>query len=104
MKKSIEEAAKISAKSYDGIDYNIAFNGHDIEESFYDGFIEGAKWQAKKSPWISVEDRLPDTDSGQSLYEVLVQTRDHRYKVEVNVYVERMAEKGEIMHCMSIPE
>ena len=24
------------------------------------GFKEGARWQAKQSPWISIEERLPD--------------------------------------------
>lgn len=29
-------------------------------ECFRKGFKEGAKWQAKQSPWISIEERLPD--------------------------------------------
>lgn len=29
-------------------------------ECFRKGFKEGAKWQAKQSPWISVEERLPN--------------------------------------------
>lgn len=29
-------------------------------ECFRIGFKEGAEWQAKQSPWISVEDRLPE--------------------------------------------
>ena len=32
-------------------------------------FIAGAEWQAKQSPWISVKDRLPQTDD--DLYIVL---------------------------------
>lgn len=54
--KLLEQAAKINAKSYDFVDHNIAYNGHDIEESFSDGFIEGAKWQSK---WINFENESP---------------------------------------------
>lgn len=30
-----------------------------MDASKYEPFIAGAKWQAKQSPWISVEERLP---------------------------------------------
>ncbi len=45
-------------------------------ECFRIGFKEGTQWQAKQSPWISVEERLPNTDNGQSLYEVLVKMNE----------------------------
>lgn len=70
----------------------------------HDKFIAGAQWQAKQSPWIRVEDRLPDTDNGQSLYEVFVKMNDGRYYVVVNIDVENMAEIGEVTQWMSIPE
>lgn len=50
MKQTLEEAAKQGAEGY-----NIV--GQTIYKS---GFRDGAEWQAKQSPWISVEDRLPD--------------------------------------------
>lgn len=37
-----------------GLDY--PFDGTDMTNAF----VAGAAWQAKQSPWISVEDRLPD--------------------------------------------
>ncbi len=55
MKETVEEAGKINAKNYDNVDYNIAFNGHEVEKAFYDGFISGAEWKSKQSPWISVQ-------------------------------------------------
>lgn len=67
-------------------------------------FIAGAKWQAEQSPWISVKERLPDTDNGQSLYEVFVKTCDGRYNVACNVSVEFLAERGEVTHWMPIPK
>ena len=37
-----------------GVDVSSAF------PAYYQGFIAGAEWQAKQSPWISVEERLPE--------------------------------------------
>ena len=28
--------------------------------AYYHGFIAGAEWQAKQSPWVSVKERLPE--------------------------------------------
>lgn len=39
----------------------ISKNETSIEADFFcDGFIEGADWQKKQSPWISTEERLPE--------------------------------------------
>ena len=37
-------------------------------ECFRKGFKEGAKWQAKQSPWISVEDKLPSLNQKVIVY------------------------------------
>lgn len=50
MKQTLEEAAKQGAEGY-----NIV--GQTIYKS---GFRDGAEWHATQSPWISVEERLPD--------------------------------------------
>lgn len=31
-------------------------------DEFKEGFVAGTEWQAKQSPWISVEERLPEKD------------------------------------------
>lgn len=31
---------------------------------YLDGFKDGAEWQAKQSPWISVKERLPGKNTG----------------------------------------
>lgn len=67
-------------------------------------FKLGAQWQAKQSPWISVEERTPEHDNGQSLCEVLVKTCDGRCCVVANIDVEDMAERGEVTHWCAIPE
>lgn len=50
MEQTLEEAAHSFAESRSS---GSAF------PAYYAGFIAGAEWQAKQSPWISVEDRLP---------------------------------------------
>ena len=39
--------------------------------AYYQGFIAGAEWQSKQSPWISVKERLPE--EGQP---VLIRLKD----------------------------
>lgn len=49
-RQTVEEAAHLFAESRSS---GSAF------PAYYQGFIAGAEWQAKKSPWISVKERLP---------------------------------------------
>ena len=77
MKQTVEEAAKEFAKSVidsfgtNGVPSSIS----DIEKMIALGFENGAEWQANQSPWISVEERLPD----KNVYDwVLVIVRDKR--------------------------
>lgn len=59
MKQTVEDAAK----------ENILFNhrtvdrtlsGKDLAKFGEINFVQGAKWQSKQSPWISVKERLPE--------------------------------------------
>lgn len=59
MKQTVEEAAR----------ENILFNhrtvdrtliGKDLAKFGEINFVQGAEWQSKQSPWISVEERLPE--------------------------------------------
>lgn len=59
MKQTVEEAAR----------ENILFNhrtadrtlsGKNLAQFGEINFIQGAEWHAKQSPWISIEERLPD--------------------------------------------
>lgn len=55
MKQTVEEAAKEYSLQW-------AWNSQpDMWQSEKD-FKAGAEWQAKQSPWISVEERLPEED------------------------------------------
>jgi hypothetical protein len=49
-RQTVEEAAHFFAESRSS---GSAF------PAYYQGFIAGAEWQAKQSPWVSVEERLP---------------------------------------------
>lgn len=67
MKQTVEEAAdecRIAiALSLDKSCFDIdecQDAGLSYDELVYNSFITGAKWQEKQSPWISVEERLPE--------------------------------------------
>ena len=59
MVQAVEEAAKeyLSQFPWEG-GYELA--SHICEFDFKAGFKAGAEWQAKQSPWVSVEERLPE--------------------------------------------
>ena len=59
MKQTVEEAAR----------ENILFNHRTVDRTLFGkdlakfgemNFVQGAEWQAKQSPWISVNERLPE--------------------------------------------
>ena len=65
MKQTVEEAAR----------ENILFNHRTVDRTLFGkdlarfgeiNFIQGAEWQSKKSPWISVKERLPE-DTNEKL-------------------------------------
>ncbi|MFV0325349.1 MAG: DUF551 domain-containing protein [Bacteroides xylanisolvens] len=83
MKQTLEEAAKRYAdKMYYPADRGV------LHKETQKDFIAGAKWHAKQSPWISVEERLPE--EGQEvivLYEyvstLMVETSFYHKEYEV---------------------
>lgn len=58
MKQTVEEAA-IESCVIDRSIYNDEYQPY-----YLDGFKDGAEWQAKQSPWISVKERLPGKNTG----------------------------------------
>lgn len=61
MKQTVEEAAK----------ENILFNHRTVDRTLFGkdlakfgemNFVQGAEWQSKQSPWISVNERLPENE------------------------------------------
>lgn len=65
MKQTVEEAAR----------ENILFNHRTVDRTLFGkdlakfgemNFVQGAEWQSKQSPWISVNERLPE--EGQKVF------------------------------------
>ncbi len=79
MKQTVEKAAHSFAESR---------SSGSLFPAYYQGFIAGAEWQAKQSPWISVEERLPETNK-----EVLVLCR--RKRSGVCFVIENAYENGD---------
>lgn len=48
----------------------------DIKEMIANGFNSGAEWLSKQSPWISVEERLPEYSCW-----VFVAGKDYKYRI-----------------------
>lgn len=71
----------------------------------YDAFVAGAAWQAKQSPWINVEERLPEKDglrvwvkSSLLNYQPLVYSKGKFYaRLSDGAY------DGGVTHWMPIP-
>lgn len=77
---------------------------HVVETYMRKVFASGVEWQKKQSPWISVKEQLPETNDGQSLYEVVVVTSDRRFLVVVNIEVEHLVRLLGVTHWMNIPQ
>lgn len=66
-------------------------------------YAKGYEDGTKQSPWISVKEQLPETNDGQSLYEVVVVTSDRRFLVVINTEVEHLVGLLGVTHWMPIP-
>lgn len=105
MKQTLEKAAsKELFSSYACTSRSLSFEGLVYDRNaMLNMFRKGAEWHAKQSPWISVEERLPETNDGQSLYEVIVVTSDRRFLVVINTEVEHLVGLLGVTHWMPIP-
>lgn len=91
MKQTVEEAAKVAADAI----YPMARNSWGYEK-IVEGFKAGAEWQAKQSPWISVEERLPENGENVLFYSQVG-------GAIVGCYEKEMVDELEITHWMPIP-
>lgn len=104
MKQTLEEAAHSFAESRSS---GSAF------PAYYQGFIAGAewqkdissaKWQAKQSPWISVEDAIPNKQAkGMCQVKYVDGSIDEMAMREVNKWIYPYIKTGYVTHWMPIP-
>lgn len=71
-------------------------------------FISGAEWHAKQSPWISVEERLPEEDGYYFVTDGCVAGKAYFFKkwnkfAEINEYPHLFYDEGVIKAYMPIP-
>lgn len=104
MKQTLEEAAQSMA-------YNKMPDWGGLPALAKKYFIKGAEWQAKQSPWISVEERLPEPDKEVLLYDknsirhyvIGWLRRDKGYNKGMWALSNGWVEDKDITHWMPIP-
>lgn len=103
MKQTVEEAAR----------ENILFNHRTVDRTLFGkdlakfgemNFVQGAEWQSKQSPWISVNERLPEVGEhvltkGAYGFLICYFSSLGEWETGANVYKERLG----ITHWMLIP-
>lgn len=121
MKQTIKEAAREAIHKHYNCngtypcserEYCEHCNGHNTAfdccecgaDEFKEGFITGADWQARQSPWISVEERLPEKNTvvlTRGAYGFLICQLSSlgEWETGANVNKERLG----ITHWMPIP-
>lgn len=71
MKQTVEEAAmdfaNYESNNLDKLPFKVK-NVVDYDNRLTRGFKAGAEWQAKQSPWISVNERLPKCNNEVIIY------------------------------------
>lgn len=125
MKQTVEEAARDAIHAHYKCngeypcgerDYCEHCNGHNTAfdccecgaDEFKEGFISGAEWQSKQSPWISVEERLPEKDgyyfvtNGDVVEKVYFFERWNKF-TSTRDYPHLFYDEGEIKAWLHIP-
>ena len=107
MKQTVEEAAK----------ENILFNHRTVDRTLFGkdlakfgeiNFVQGAEWQSKQSPWISVEERLPEESGYYFITDGAVVEKVYFFKkwnkfAELGEYSHLFYDEGVIKAWLPIP-
>lgn len=113
MKQTVEEAAKecrrTTAQSmgvyaqYHSID-ECPNHGITYDEIAEAAFIKGAEWQSKQSPWISVEDAIPnELAKGMCQVKYVDGSIDEMAMREVDKWIYPYIKTGYVTHWKPIP-
>jgi hypothetical protein len=100
MKQTVQERAKEMCEAW-GMEDN---HGYSVKDTFQVGFVQGANWQAEQSPWISVKERLPESNitvltKGAYGYLICFLSNLGEWETGANINEERLG----ITHWMPIP-
>lgn len=113
MKQTVEEAAsecrRTTAQSmgvyaqYYSID-ECPNHGITYDEIAEAAFIKGAEWQSKQSPWISVEDAIPNEQAkGMCQVKYVDGSIDEMAMRKVNKWISPYIKTGYVTHWKPIP-
>ena len=107
MKQTVEEAAR----------ENILFNHRTVDRTLFGkdlakfgemNFVQGAEWQSKQSPWISVNERLPEESGYYFVTDGAVVEKVYFFKkwnkfAEIEEYPHLFYDEGVIKAWFPIP-
>lgn len=87
MKQTVEEAAREHQTHFEICDTEGTISGfiNGMHKQSYESFISGAEWQSKQSPWISVNERLPENED--MVFTLCKVKRSNNYFICVNNYI-----------------
>ena len=102
MKQTVEEAAMSELM----LSYAIVVEGELTyqRQAMLNMFKKGAKWQSKQSPWISVEDAIPnELAKGMCQVKYVDGSIDEMAMREVNKWIYPYIKTGYVTHWKPIP-
>ena len=107
MRQTVEEAAmnfaNYESNNLDKLPFKVK-NVVDYDNGLTRGFKAGAEWQAKQSPWISVEMAIPKDDSPGVVQVITVDGKEGEMaarRVMYNIYP--YIKTGYVTHWRPIP-
>ena len=104
MKQTVEEVAREAAEDCYECHYDDSLEMRLVKEAFR----QGAEWQSKQSPWISVKERLPEKDgyyfvtNGDVVEKVYFFERWNKF-TSTRDYPHLFYDEGEIKAWLHIP-
>lgn len=107
MKQTVEEAASENILfNHRTVDRTLA--GKDLAKFGEINFVQGAEWQSKQSPWISVEERLPEESGYYFVTDGAVVEKVYFFKkwnkfTSTRDYPHLFYDEGEIKAWLHIP-
>lgn len=104
MKQTLEEAARAFAEKCRMANIKAGLDYPYDEIDMRNAFEEGAEWQAKQFPWISVEDAIPNKQAkGMCQVKYVDGSIDEMAMREVNKWISPYIKTGYVTYWRPIP-